>query len=1086
MKGILKWVLIFSIVMLYPAKGSASGSHLTVQLPWDHQFQFAGFYQALWQGFYREAGIQVEIRGGLNDEGKIIDAIDAIARGDADIAPLDGLSILIAQDQGANIVALAPILQRTPWAFHSLQEKPLNNLSDLRKASVAVSPDSIYIYKLLLQHGAHAPDPGSIVDAPPTIDSLINGAAEVISGYAESSIWLAKQQNIPINTLYAENYSIDFYADVISANRDKLNDDPALIGKFLQATLRGWEYALNNKEETIQEIVKAFPRKLQVTDITGLNRHFASHFQQLSRYLQIPLGHNDPDRWARMHEALKRIGAVNGDFDVSHQLFVPASINETQYDWLLITLLFTSLAAVTLFAGWPGHRHQGYFSPLISVTFILIIIYFAVALSREHEIENKKRETLFKLSKVRVQLEESINSTFFLFKGLITHIKLNPGLTQAEFEKISKQLIEDQPKINNIAAAPDLIVRMVYPLEGNQEIMDLDYHQLPTQWPSVLRAKETGQVVLAGPVQLVQGGFGLIGRLPVYIQGMSGQREFWGIVSTVIHVDAFYRAAGLYDASLGLEFAIRGKNGMGDRGEVFFGNGELFRHDRSVMMDIMIPGGFWQIAAKPTEEWTAFSKPVLFIYLLGSISVILAIISFYIRRNHEYQWRKNELHISYLAYHDSLTGLPNRTQFTEELGRVLAHAKRSGNTIAVLMLDLDHFKQVNDTMGHAAGDELLIEIARRLKKRTRKEDHIARLGGDEFAIIQRDLKTSDDAVTFAQELIDSLSQPYNIKQTKFQSSASIGIAIWHPGEKIDGNLLEEADIALYRAKDKDRGSYAFHTSEMTRESQRRIDLRNELEKALKTDTLFLVYQPQIDIKNNKLIGVEALLRWKHPIYGYISPAEFIPIAETHGMINRLGSYVLKKACNALIRWRADGLFQKVMAVNISPGQLNNEAFYQELIELMNKISLPGNSLELEVTEQATAQSRTNNGLMLNVLAAKGIKLTMDDFGTGYSSLSTLKQWPFRRLKIAQTFVRDMLTNPNNREIVKATIGLAKNLGLQVIAEGVEKTEQLTFLEENGCYQIQGYLLARPMLENDLIEWLGENYPNKLTTPSRPT
>jgi diguanylate cyclase (GGDEF)-like protein len=500
----------------------------------------------------------------------------------------------------------------------------------------------------------------------------------------------------------------------------------------------------------------------------------------------------------------------------------------------------------------------------------------------------------------------------------------------------------------------------------------------------------------------------------------------------------------------------------------------------------MIPGGFWQIAAKPTEEWTAFSKPVLFIYLLGSISVILAIISFYIRRNHEYQWRKNELHISYLAYHDSLTGLPNRTQFTEELGRVLAHAKRSGNTIAVLMLDLDHFKQVNDTMGHAAGDELLIEIARRLKKRTRKEDHIARLGGDEFAIIQRDLKTSDDAVTFAQELIDSLSQPYNIKQTKFQSSASIGIAIWHPGEKIDGNLLEEADIALYRAKDKDRGSYAFHTSEMTRESQRRIDLRNELEKALKTDTLFLVYQPQIDIKNNKLIGVEALLRWKHPIYGYISPAEFIPIAETHGMINRLGSYVLKKACNALIRWRADGLFQKVMAVNISPGQLNNEAFYQELIELMNKISLPGNSLELEVTEQATAQSRTNNGLMLNVLAAKGIKLTMDDFGTGYSSLPTLKQWPFRRLKIAQTFVRDMLTNPNNREIVKATIGLAKNLGLQVIAEGVEKTEQLTFLEENGCYQIQGYLLARPMLENDLIEWLGENYPNKLTTPSRPT
>lgn len=1086
MKVILKWILIFSISMLYPVKGSASGSRLIVQLPWDHQFQFAGFYQALWQDYYREAGIHVEIRGGFNDKGKIINAIDAIAFGDADIAPLDGLSLLIAQDQGANIVALAPILQRTPWAFHSLKEKPLNNLSDLHKASVAVSPDSIYIYKLLLQHGALAPDAGLIAEAPPTLDSLTNGAAEVISGYADSNVWLAKQKNIPINTLYAESYGIDFYADVISVNRDKLNDNPVLIGKFLQATLRGWEYALNNKEETIQKIVKEFPRKLQVADITGFNRHFASHFQQRSRYLQIPLGHNDPDRWVRMHEALKIIGAVSGDFDMTRQLFASAPVNETQYDWLLITLLFTSLAAVTLFAGWPGYRHQGYMAPLISVTFISIIIYFAAALSREHEIENRKQETLIKLSKVRVQLEESINSTFFLFKGFITHIKLNPGLTQTEFEKISKQLIDDQPKISNIAAAPDFTVRMVYPLEGNQQLMDLDYHQLPTQWPSILRAKETGQVVLAGPVQLVQGGVGLIGRLPVYIQGAAGQREFWGIVSTVIHVDEFYRAAGLYDASLGLEFAIRGKNGMGDKGEVFFGNGELFRHDRSIIMDIMIPGGFWQIAAKPTEDWPAFSKPVLFIYLLGSISVLLAIISFYIRRSHEYQWRKNELHISYLAYHDSLTGLPNRTHFAEELGRVLAHAKRSGNTIAVLMLDLDHFKQINDTMGHAAGDELLIEIARRLKKRTRKEDHIARLGGDEFAIIQRDLKTPDDAVTFAQELIDSLSQPYNIKQTRFQSSASIGIAIWHPGEKIDTNLIEEADIALYRAKDKDRGSYAFHTSEMTRESQRRVDLRNELEKALKTDALYLVYQPQIDIKNNKLIGVEALLRWKHPIYGYISPAEFIPIAETHGMINRLGSYVLKNACNALIRWRNNGLFQKVMAVNISHGQLNNDAFYQELIELMDKISLPGNTLELEVTEQATAQPRTNSGLMLNMLATKGIKLTMDDFGTGYSSLSTLKQWPFRRLKIAQTFVRDMLTNPAHREIVQATIGLAENLGLQVIAEGVEKKEQMVFLEQNGCYQIQGYLLAHPMLEKDLIAWLGENYPNKLTTPSRPT
>lgn len=1078
---------MFFIVVLMSMKTWASGSNLIVQLPWDHQFQFAGFYQALWQGYYKEAGIHVEIRSAFNEEGIIINAIDAIAHGKADIAPLDGMSVLIAQDQGANIVALAPILQRTPWAFHSLKDKPLTDLSDLAKTSVAVSPDSIYIYKLLLQQENLKLNPSLIVPVLPTIDYLLDGTVETISGYADSTVWLAKQHNVPLNTLYAGNYGIDFYADVISVNRDRLQKDRVLVDKFLQATLRGWDYAFNNIESTIKKIDDAFPSKFQVIDSMGLNRHFASHFLQLSRYPQIPIGSNDPERWARMHNSLREIGAVNGHFDMTRQLFIPSFTDKKQYDWLLITFFLTSLTAVTLLAGWPGQRRQSYLAPLIPVIFILVIIYFAIALYQAQEIENQKQQTLNKLSKVRVQLEESINSTIFLIKGLITHIRLNPDLTQHEFELVAQQLVDNHPVIRNIGAAPDFVIRMIYPLEENRRALDLDYRQLPDQWPSALRAKESDQVVLAGPQQLVEGGLGLIGRMPVYIQNQSGERLFWGLVSAVLHVDAFYRATGLFDPNHGLIFAIRGKNGMGDKGEVFYGDEELFRHDHSVIMDVTIPGGFWQIAAKPTGDWeTSSEEPIFLIGLLGSISVFLAIISYYIRKNHEFQLLKNELHISYLAYHDSLTGLPNRIRFLEELDRVLAHAKRSGNTIAVLMLDIDHFKQINDTLGHAAGDEILKEVSRRLKNRTRKEDHIARLGGDEFAIIQRDLKTTDDAVTFAQELIDSLSHPYTINQTSFQSGASIGIAIWHPGGKIDGNLLEEADIALYKAKGEKRGSYAFHTSEMTREIQRRINLRNELEKAFNTSALFLVYQPQIDVKNNELIGVEASLRWKHPLYGQIPPAEFITIAETHGMMDRLGFFMLQEACEALIRWRKEKLFQKVMTVNITINQLNNKAFGQELTKLIDKNDLPGDALELEVSERIMAQFRENNNNNLDILSAKGIKLAMDDFGTGSSSLQTLKQWPFHRLKIAPELVRNMLTDSNNRKIVKATIGLAENLGLQIIAEGVEKKEQMEFLKQNGCYLIQGYWVAQPMHENDLTDWIHNNYPNKLTTPSKPT
>lgn len=527
---------------------------------------------------------------------------------------------------------------------------------------------------------------------------------------------------------------------------------------------------------------------------------------------------------------------------------------------------------------------------------------------------------------------------------------------------------------------------------------------------------------------------------------------------------------------MGLEFAIRGKDGAGNKGDVFFGDGRLFDHEQSIMMNVMVPGGFWQIVAKPSGGWVIAEKPILFIYFLGFISILLAIVSYRIRRVHEYQRRSDEQHISYLAYHDSLAGLPNRAQFTEELERELSHAQRMGNIVALMMLDLDYFKQINDTLGHAAGDQLLKIAAQRLKKRVRKEDHIARLGGDEFAIMLRDLDTIEDAVSLGQQLLDALSEPYDIKQTKFQSGASIGIAIWQPGQSINANLLEQADMALYKAKEKGRGCFAFHTSKMTADIQRRVDLRNDLEQALNTDALFLVYQPQIDISNNKLIGVEALLRWNHTKHGFISPAEFIPIAETHGMMHRLGFRILTEACEALSRWRNQGLDPGVMAINISPSQLDSEVFGRDLISLIDNLDLPGEALELEVTERVMFHPRANNARILHDLATKGIKLSMDDFGTGYSSLLTLKRWPFHRLKIAQEFVRDMLTDPNDREIVRATIGLAENLGLEVIAEGVEEAGQLEFLKQNGCYLIQGYLLARPMPEDKLLEWM-KNYNN---------
>ncbi|SFM87218.1 periplasmic sensor diguanylate cyclase/phosphodiesterase [Nitrosomonas nitrosa] len=754
------------------------------------------------------------------------------------------------------------------------------------------------------------------------------------------------------------------------------------------------------------------------------------------------------------------------------EVYFPPFIEKGLGDWILSALVVLCFAAVLLIIGWSGLYCFHRLSSLSLIVLTLAVSWFLVALYRNSEINEQKYLVSSTLVKLRSQLENSINSNITLLKGLLAHIQLNPYLTQAEFEQIAKKLIDGNPNIRNIAAAPDLVIRMLYPFEENQQAINLDYRRLPDQLPAVLKAKEQNQIILAGPVKLVQGGLGLIGRLAVHTENELGQQEFWGLVSSVIHAEAVYQAAGLYDPAVGLKLAIRGKDGTGSKGEVFFGDPSVF-NEQAVIMNISVPGGSWQIGAIPIDGWASEIKPVWIISLLGLINIILIVVFYRIHKNYKEEQERNKQYISHLAYHDSLTGLSNRAQFMDALKREIAYAKRNHTIIAVLMLDLDYFKQINDTLGHLEGDRLLKEVAQRLRSRVRKEDLVARLGGDEFAILQRNLRSLDDASILSQKLIEIVSQPYIINQAKVQVGASIGIAHWQPGLSTEIDLLEQADTALYKSKDKGRGCFTFHTSEMTNEIRRRLALHQDLKEALNADNLFLVYQPKINTVNKQIMGVEALLRWNHPTQGFISPAEFIPIAETHGMMHRLGFRILEQACATMNRLHNQGIDLGVMSVNISPLQLDGDKFQERLIDLLNTYSLSGDVLELELTERIMVEPRTNIDQVLNGLAQQGIKFSLDDFGTGYSSLLRLKHWPFHQLKIAQEFVRDMLIDSNDQEIVKATIALAKNLELEVIAEGVEKNEQLAFLQQHGCYLVQGYLLAYPMTETDLLLWLKE-------------
>lgn len=417
--------------------------------------------------------------------------------------------------------------------------------------------------------------------------------------------------------------------------------------------------------------------------------------------------------------------------------------------------------------------------------------------------------------------------------------------------------------------------------------------------------------------------------------------------------------------------------------------------------------------------------------------------------------------VHWLAHYDLLTELPNRNLLHDHVDYAIKIAYRTKAPLALLYIDLDHFKNINDTLGHIIGDELLVQVASRIQSVIREADTLSRQGGDEFMLLLTGVDANDAAHT-AEKIIDIISQPYQIQHHELTVTGSIGIALY----PIDGNnfttLSQCADGAMYRAKHDGRNCYRFFTSEIQSRSARNLELENALRYALKRNELEVYYQPQISMKSGNLIGAEALLRWKHPTLGMISPAEFIPIAEESGQIVTIGEWVLRHALGQLKLWIAEGLTPFIMAVNLSAIQFRHPKLVSLVLDVLEKLQLPAEYLELELTEGITMENPLHAIDIMNELHSHGIRMSIDDFGTGYSSLNYLKKFQVYKLKIDQSFIRDITENPEDKVIVNTIINMAHNLNLITIAEGVETAEQLAILRESGCNEIQGYYFSKPL------------------------
>ncbi|NPA59349.1 MAG: EAL domain-containing protein [Epsilonproteobacteria bacterium] len=423
------------------------------------------------------------------------------------------------------------------------------------------------------------------------------------------------------------------------------------------------------------------------------------------------------------------------------------------------------------------------------------------------------------------------------------------------------------------------------------------------------------------------------------------------------------------------------------------------------------------------------------------------------------------------AYYDELTGLANRAMFNKALTQAISKAKRNQTKMALFYIDLDRFKEINDSLGHSMGDAVLKEVSKRIKNKIRLEDVFARLGGDEFTIIMEDLKNTQGAVYLAQKIIEVLEEPICIDKNMLYISSSIGISLYPEDGDNAEKLLQDADSAMYKAKDEGRNNFQFYSSEMTVIAFNKVLMETNLRQALENEEFSVFYQPQTNAKYNQLLGMEALVRWHHPTMGLISPDKFIPIAEETGLIVALDRWTMKTAMKQMVKWYEEGLNPGRLALNLAIKQLQKDDFMEFLTKTIDEIGIKPQWIELEVTEGGIMDNPQKAIAILQNISDLGISIAIDDFGTGYSSLSYLKKLPIDKLKIDKSFIQDLPDDEDDVGITRAVIALSKSLNLRVIAEGVETSQQKDFLVENRCESIQGYFYAKPLSAYEMTNYL---------------
>jgi diguanylate cyclase (GGDEF)-like protein len=865
-------------------------------------------------------------------------------------------------------------------------------------------------------------------------------------------------------------------------------------------------------------------------------------------------------------------------------------------------------------------------------TFCLMLMIGAYAMWQSHVIHQGqvRAQVLQDVSLIRAKLEGNLGSSIQLARGLVATLSTEPNMDQARFGALASRILANDTHLRNVAAAPDLVVQLMYPIAGNERAIGLDYRSNEAQYAAAARARDAGELVLAGPVDLVQGGQGLIGRFPVFVDEAGSGRRFWGIVSAVIDLERLYEDSGLNDSRHGLDIALVGRDGLSIDGEQFYGTPAILGQN-PVAVGVVLPSGSWRIAAIPKGGWPTFppDAPWLalgFLVLAFVVSVPIAVAGGLLeeRKKHvvalksretelarlsrrlelaletsqvgvfdldlatgeliwddrvnalfglpedggvrNYSHWRNALHpedvgraeeefrvateftgryhseyrivtpggdvrniraigavyagedggrkiagvnwdvsadvrlndslkeasrlsevrnaelelakasIEYNAMHDALTGLPNRRYLDHVLSKHGAKLGADASSLALLHIDLDRFKQINDTLGHAAGDAMLVHVSQVLARNLQGKDFAARIGGDEFVVVSGNDVSEAGLARQAERIIAQIRRPITYQGHECRCGVSIGIAS-EVGVSVDpARLLINADIALYRAKSRGRNRYEFFSEELQAEAVRTKRVADEILNGLEKGEFLPYYQPLFDAHTLDIVGVEALARWRHPIRGILAPSEFLDVAEDLNVVQMIDRLILEQALADHALWRTAGHTVPKIAVNVSFRRLQDE----QLIDTLRPLRFEPGTLAFELVESIFLD-KTDDVVSWNVDQIKelGIDIEIDDFGTGYASIVSLMKLKPKRLKIDRQLIEPIVNSEAQRKLVGSIVEIGRSLGIQVVGEGVETWEHANILRDLGCASLQGYALARPMAHARFMAFLEE----RASTPS---